>query len=298
MNTVTAVSTSLRLPDFVCIGAAKCGSTTLWEMLGRHERIFMPQLKELHFFDNFEDRFDAGLESYAAHFKDAAADCLIGESTPSYIFIPEACDRLRAALPDARLIAILRNPVDRAWSNYWFTCKAGLEPLGFDEAVEAEPARREAGLHESLRFSYIARGHYVHQLKRYEQTFSREQLCVVFFEEFVKDPKATIDLIYQHLDLETPDDPEAYVMPWHHKQTTYYRWPRVHATANGVGKWASTDNSVVRRAARKIVKFVDRQTEVKGKPKMTEAQRNRLETIFHDSNAELEQWLGRPLPWS
>src|SRR5688572_19406956 len=106
-----------RLPDFVVIGSMRAGSTSLARYIGAHPSVYMPPKKELHFFDW---NWDRGLDWYRAQFRDATPGAIIGEATPIYIVYREAMERLAKACPEARLLVVLRDPVSRAYSHYWY----------------------------------------------------------------------------------------------------------------------------------------------------------------------------------
>src|ERR671919_2133494 len=106
---------TLRLPTFLVIGAMKSGTTALINSLGKHPDVFaLPS--EIHFFDRFHDR---GLDWYRERFAKARGQGAVGESTPEYMYLPHARERIVRDLPGVQLIAILRNPVERAYSHYW-----------------------------------------------------------------------------------------------------------------------------------------------------------------------------------
>jgi hypothetical protein len=133
-----------RLPNFVIIGAPRSGTTSLAHSLSQHPEVFVTmQVKELHFFDT---NFDRGLDWYRQQFSgaDAAAAKAAGEATPTYMYDETAMSRMAETVPDARLIAILRNPVDRAYSHYWMNRSLDREDLLFPVAIETE-AERLAG---------------------------------------------------------------------------------------------------------------------------------------------------------
>ena len=174
-----------RLPDFLCIGAQKAGTTTLQALLLQHPQVYLPPQKELQYFSL---RFDAGLAWYSQAFAGAAAGQRCGEITPYYLFHPQAPLRIRALLPQVRLIVLLRDPVERALSQYFHARRLGLEPLPLAQALAAEPERL-AGAELALRaaggrhlshqeHSYLARSRYEQQLVRYRQLFRAEQLLV------------------------------------------------------------------------------------------------------------------------
>jgi len=178
-----------RLPDLLLVGAARCGTTGLARRLGAQPEIFMSNPKELHFFD---DKWDRGLAWYRSQFAGGAGTALAGEATTSYMYEEAAVARMADTLPRARVLAVLRNPVDRAWSHYWFNRAAGFERLPFGEALAQEPARLAtgAGLRPAdrpRRYAYVARGRYLSQLQRLARRYPAGQLLVLILEEDLAD---------------------------------------------------------------------------------------------------------------
>jgi hypothetical protein len=189
------------LPNFLIIGAAKSGTTTLYYLLRSHPHVRAAARKEIHYFDK---NFEQGLEWYRGHFKPVTKRggrrTITGESSPSYLSDKQVPQRVAEILPDVRLIALLRNPVDRAYSHYQQAFSKGRVELSFEEAIEAEisPGR-------SKRF--LARGIYVDQLKRWHQFFDREQLLVLKSEDFFSNGQDTLKRVLKFLGL--PEwDPE------------------------------------------------------------------------------------------
>src|SRR5215208_2982640 len=186
------------LPDFVIIGAQKGGTSFLYYLLTRHPLVEPAARKELHFFDQPE-RFDNGAEWYRRCFPRSAwkdgRRSITGEATPSYLFDPPVAKRMAGVVPQARLIALLRNPIDRAYSHYQMQVKRGTEPSPFEEAIEQQ-------------YSYVSRGIYVDQLLRWFEFFSKEQMLILKSEDFFERPVETLKVVLTFLDL--PDwQPEA-----------------------------------------------------------------------------------------
>ncbi len=148
------------LPNFVIIGAPRSGTTSLSAYLGTHPQVFMSREKELHFFDR---RFHRGIEWYARQFARAKGKIGIGEATPRYMYGAEAIARMYELLPETKLIAILRNPVDRAYSHYWHFRARGWEPLDFARAIAAEERGEQD--HSRTRRSYLEDGRYLKYLR-------------------------------------------------------------------------------------------------------------------------------------
>jgi hypothetical protein len=186
-----------RLPDFLIVGAMRCGTTALARYLGAHPDVYMAPEKETHFFDR---HFDRGTSWYASRFEPAGGIAAIGEATQSYMYDIEALQRIAQVLPDAKLITLLRDPVDRAYSHYWLNRARGLERLSFPQAVAAEPGRLRSGSRrDRFVFSYIDRGRYLEQLKRICERFPRSALHVVIFEDMTRDARGVFREACRHI---------------------------------------------------------------------------------------------------
>jgi hypothetical protein len=189
------------LPDFVIIGAPKCGTIFFYHLLTKHPHVEPAAFKEPHYFDLL---FDKGTEWYRQCFpqprwKDGR-ETITGEGTPGYLFHPLAPERMAEVIPQARLIALLRNPVDRTYSAYHHRARNGQVTRTFEETVEAcfdDP--RQERLSQSI---------YVDHLLRWSRFFSDEQMLVLKSEDFFERPRETLKLVLDFLDL--PDwEPEA-----------------------------------------------------------------------------------------
>lgn len=206
-----------RLPDYLIAGAQKSGTTSLWAYLSEHPNVEPPMTKEMSFFDR---HYHLGLNWYRMHFplESTAANqagqtkTLTGESTAYYMFHPRVPERVARDLPHARIILMLRNPVDRAYSHYQLKVLRNQESLSFEAAIAAE-ATRLKGEHEKLladpnyyspahnRHSYLARGHYAEQILRWQQWFPPERLLILESGEFFRNPGPVFAQVLQFLDL-------------------------------------------------------------------------------------------------
>lgn len=292
-----------RLPDFMIGGEAKCGSTTLWQILSQHPRVFFPEQKELHYFSSYSafselGRLEThGLDPYRQLFAAARADQKCGEATPNYLFDPGACRRIANALPGVRLLFILRDPVERAWSQYWHQVRRGRERLPFEAALQAEARRLEDGdADQRTHFSYAARGHYVEGLRRYERALSRDQICVVFLEELRQRRTEVVAQVCAHLGL-TQQPLEHTELP-HANQATFPRWPRLAGVGTTLGRWGMARGPSVSRWTRALGRVTRPFRVYSGQPRMREETRRSLRESFEASDHELAEWLGRPPPWS
>ena len=180
------------LPDFVIIGAQKGGTSFLYYLLTRHALVEPAASKELHFFDS-PQRFKNGAGWYQRCFPrlgwKEGQRSITGEATPSYLFDPLVPKRIAGVVPQARLIALLRNPIDRAYSHYQMQVKRGTELLSFEEAIEQPDS------------SYVSRGIYVDQLLRWFEFFSRDQMLILRSEDFFGSPVETLGVVLNFLEL-------------------------------------------------------------------------------------------------
>ncbi len=198
------------LPDFLIIGGQRCGTSSLYYYLTEHPGIISASTKETHFFD---ESFSKGIGWYRAQFPSSfqkmyvtnvlKRDFLTGEGTPYYILYPHAPRRTFEIVPHVKLIALLRNPVERAHSQYWIEVKAGFETLSFEEAIRTEHERIAGELekmqqdehyysHSFRHFSYLTRGIYVDQLQNWLRYYPREQLLVLKSEDLYSNPAETM----------------------------------------------------------------------------------------------------------
>ena len=209
------------LPQFLIIGAQRGGTTSLYTYLSEHPQVLRAARKEIHFFDR---HFDEGETWYRAHFplestmarreEAVGKPVLTGEATPYYLFHPDAPRRIAATLSGIRLIALLRDPVARAYSHYKMTTGEGRDRMSFEEAVRWEQGRllhavedgtemdASYGSRNHMRHSYLARGIYVSQLKTYFDLFDRRNVYVASSEDLFRSTQATYHGILDFLGLE------------------------------------------------------------------------------------------------
>ena len=191
-----------RLSFLVC-GAQKSGTTALAAYLRQHPRIYLPKVKELHFFDDETQAWPKpDLNGLHRHFRAADADQLWGEATPISLYWDPAAERIWRYNSAIRLIVILRNPIERAYSHWSMEHRRGNDPLPFALALEQEEARcREALPLQHRVFSYVDRGFYSAQLRRLWRFFGREQVLVLRQEELLLGPQTCLNRIWQHLGI-------------------------------------------------------------------------------------------------
>jgi hypothetical protein len=181
------------LPSTFIIGVQKCGTTTLHHLLSRHPDVFFPSRpQEIHFFD-VEENFRKGLGWYESLFSAWAGQKVVAQTSPLYIFEPRVPERIAAVVPEARLVVIFRNPVDRAYSHYWHSVKHGLESKTFERAIELEDMRLNQGFEARRQYSYLRRGAYAEQFSRYLRFFARDQILALRLEDLSANADQVLD---------------------------------------------------------------------------------------------------------
>lgn len=182
----------MTLPNFIGIGASKCGTTWLHELLSQHPEIYMPtKRKEINYF-NFDDHFEQGQEWYESFFPEAefaGKYQAIGEFTPRYLDNSGKCAQRIASMPSVnKLILMIRNPVDRAYSQYCHSVKAGHGRKTFEDFLEDTPL-------------IIHDGFYAKKLEYYLERYSKEQICCLIFEQSVGNIEDTKQKVANFLEV-------------------------------------------------------------------------------------------------
>ena len=266
------------LPNFIICGTQKRGTTALYHYLREHPEIYMSEKKEVHFFDL---NWNKGLNWYEKHFKVTSGAKAIGEASPFYMYLEEVPERIHEILPDAKLIFILRNPVDRAYSHYWHEVKLGFEYLTFEEAIKKEEERLSDGtIFSKQHYSYKDRGKYIEQIKRFMKYFSKDQILILLNDDLKKNPVNVMRKVFEFLEV----DPNFTSPNWH---VPHYvgKQPRI---------WR-----LQRLKAKIPISFVhgliDRANLKPGYPPVGPQIRMKLIEYFKPYNKELEKFLGRKL---
>lgn len=206
-------------PTFLILGAQKSGTTSLHRYLAEHPAVLRASPKEVRYFSRTYER---GEDWYRAQFPLRTRRVVsrlrvgvwpaVGEASPQYLFHPHAPERVHAFDPAMKLIAVLRDPVDRAYSQYQMQLRWGYESLSFEGALDREEAELEAELAKfydnppvystlANRISYVARGRYAEQLERWLTLFPHEQLLVLLTEELSTDPEDVMLRVARFLEI-------------------------------------------------------------------------------------------------
>lgn len=301
-----------RLPDFLIIGAAKSGTTSLYHYLGQHPTLyFPPQFKEpgyLCFANALRPRLDTGLpdmwqatvtdlESYSSLFESAPRDSLLGEATPEYLLLADRAvqniERIYANhASQLKFLTILRNPVDRIWSHYWMMLRDGYENLSFADAISPQTIsnRLAAGWHPA--YDYLGYGMYHQQLKTYIDHFGADRVRIVLFEDFREDASRVCTSFFEFLGVDSAFSPEVSVQ---HNYSGALRIPWLH-------EWLFTRDRFLKRVARRLMAHA-RLQRLKArivrwnsqKKSMPQEMRAHLRNVYRDDILALSQLIGRNL---
>lgn len=282
-------------PNLFIPGAPKCGTTSLHRYLAQHPQVFMSDPKEPHFFDATWEQtsqdpqaFEEAKADYLALFEPGREAQVRGESTPGYLHKPEVPDRIAETVPEARFVIALRDPIERAHSDWWMLVRMGQEDRSFDQAMQAELQAEDP----EARY-HIKRGLYHEHVARYRDTFGRDNVHVVLMEDLKRDALGVLEGIARFLDVD-----EAVMAQVDHGTVHNPGGQPINALA----RWLLTDERV-HKAARMVLPkrlrvylgdhvLVEDQERPEPQPSTIRA----LVDVFEPSVAELETMLGRGLP--
>src|SRR3990172_1473891 len=292
----------MQLPNLLIIGAAKAGTTTLYDLLIGHKKVYMSFVKEPMFFSR-DAYFQRGLQWYAqTFFANSEAYPVRGEATPHYLYWAEkVAPRIRESMPDApiKFIVILRDPVERAYSWYWNMIKEGEEDLSFEDALAREPERLESNDGDlrskgSMIFGYQKGGMYARQIKEFLKVFPRESFHFLLQDDLRSPQSEALTSLYGFLGF--PANLVGDALAKRNPSTLPYS-----RTLQG---WLRSQ-SRVKETAKRLLPFrfryslkkylTDRNTRTFAYPEMNVHTRVELRGKFATEIAELQALLGRDL---
>ncbi|MUL39037.1 sulfotransferase [Gloeocapsopsis sp. AAB1 = 1H9] len=212
----------MSMPDFLIIGAQKAGTSSLYYYLKQHPQIYMSPIKELHFFTYEGEKSNRSfstakhnesfavvdnIEDYQKIFQAAPESSLVGEASPSYIYAPKAAERIKYHIPNAKLIAILRHPAERAYSNFLHAIRQNHEPLqDFKQALQQEETRIRDN--SGFLWHYKSKGFYYKQLSRYLDLFDRSQIKICLYEDLKTNPVGVVKDLFEFLEVDSSFEPD------------------------------------------------------------------------------------------
>ena len=291
-----------KFPNFLIIGAAKAGTSSLHYYLSQHPQIFMPTLKEPKFFAlegqklNFKNPDQAinhdsvtTLEEYQKLFQNATDEAAIGEASPLYLYSERAASLIKLHIPDVKLIVVLRNPVERAFSCYTHLLREGYEALSFEESLQMETQRiRDNWAHL---WHYKEAGFYSRQLKPFLKLFRKEQIKIILFDDLCKDSVSVLQEIFDFLEVDPnfiPDLEKRNVSGMPKSlllQKILFRGNFLRDTFLSI-----FPKSLYRNLAKRIKKW-----NMGKKPSLESATRHHLSTLYHADIVELQTLIQKDL---
>jgi len=274
----TSKSTDVKIPNFFYIGTSKAGSTWIYNLLLQHPQVYMAPGKGLYFFDS---NYNLGFEWYLDHFKPSDDKLIIGEVSHTYLYSILACQRIYRLNPNAKLMVCLREPVERAFSDYLHAVKNTQFHGTFEEALEKIP-------------SLIEKGRYVIHLAPYIERFGRKNIYVALFDDLTRDPREFAKNLFSFLGLESIKISES---------VSQKMMPAGKPRSRVLAQLAKKGSSVLRRlrwrklrgkikTSRFIRNLFFGQFELDDKPKINSATGLELKKHFRNDVIYLEKLLG------
>lgn len=278
----------MTLPNLIGCGAGKSGTTSLYYYLGQHPQIFMAAAKELHFFSR---HYSEGISWYESFFTGSETSPIIGEFSTSYMLDSTVPERIASLVPDAKLLFILRNPIERAYSNYWFSVSIGTQDRSqsFSDVI-----RTKTGFNR-----YIYSGFYYHHLSRFMHYISPSQIYVMITEELKLDPIKQMSMCYEFLEVDKNFKPNVDQQYNITLTTENYLLGKVFAS------WVNRKQQIkpllkkfptnLRRNLALLEKRVMHKVMSNERPSMTDTDFDLLQHEFSEQNQKLAEFIGREL---
>jgi hypothetical protein len=298
------VSNVPNLPNLLILGAAKSGTSSLYRYLAQHPDVFMSRFKEPTFFVWESREYDIrgpgvgrigksvikDLDSYLALFSGARDERIRGEASTGYLHTPGVPERIRRHVPDAKLIAILRNPINRAYSAFLHARRAGVEPLSdFGRALDEEPHRVRTGWIGLTGYSAV--GMYAEQLERYLAVFPCEQIRIYLFDDLVRDAVGLAQDAFRYLGVDDVFQPDVSIRG---NRGSAVRSIWLYNSLRTLRRTSLGRGSAIGRSARAFVRMINERPKEQLDPNM----RQRLAAGFEADVTRLSRLLDRDLsPW-
>jgi hypothetical protein len=283
-------------PNFFIVGAPKSGTTNISYYLIQHTQVFMPENLEPYYFarldipQNYEREIISDEKKYLNLFKNAKNCKAIGESSPVYLYCPHSALEIKNRFPNSKIIISLRNPIEIAYSEYF-----SLKFMGFDKNRSfnelLDSSKEQLDQNEFHIDSLLEAGFYSKYIKRFQKIFSKNQIKIIIFEEYIKNTIPTINSILSFLDIDKS-------IAFKTAPKGAYKVPRNFASQKLM------NNSTFRKTAKFIIPTVARQkigerflVKESSRPVLKQNERQRLKEIYQDDVENLAKLLGRSLPW-
>lgn len=295
----------MRKPNFFIVGAPKCGTTAMNDYLAKHPDIFIPEIKEVHFFGRDLEITKGALRDEAAYLElfDGVNEPVAGEASVWYLYSRTAAKEIHAFNPDAKIIVMLRNPPDMLYSQHSQFLYNGNEDIeDFREALAAEPERKagrripaSAHLVDGLFYSETVK--YAEQLGRYFDTFGRENVHVILYDDFRADLGGTYRGVLKFLGVREDFTPEFAVINPNKRARSKFLRDFVQEPPESIKRLSRV--FFPRSLRQRVMKGLDRANiRYEARQPLDPELRRELEHRFAPEVEKLEALLGRPVPWT
>jgi len=274
----------MLLPTFLICGAKKAGTTALARYLGEHPNVIMSRPKETGFFFGHYHR---GREWLASHYSHYDGEDAVGEGSASTMYHPEVPSNIRETIPEAKLLFLLRNPIERAYSHYYYDLRCGrIDPSFRFRDVIFQP--RETG-HEDV----VEMGFYDRQLRRFDENFSNEQMLVLFSEDLKEGTEKTVRRVLSFIEVDPERGPDTFER---HNVTKHIQYQSVYSLLRSL--WSpirSTMEVVLPEEGERLRTTVRDMLSQSERPPMGEEEREYLQQVYSDPIRSLEARFERDL---
>jgi len=280
-----------KLPNFFIIGAPRAGTTTLYEYLKKIPKVYMSLVKEPQYFSPNCSRTDGlprivARDEYLRLFTDVQNEKAVGEASTSYLWDPKSAELICQDIPDAKIICILRDPIQRAFSHYRIHLRSNFEKQTFHEAI----MKINKHFDPQITNRYLHAGLYSEQIQRYLNFFGKNQVKTVIFEEFIKNPKEVVEDILKFLDIDIK------LNSFESEIHNTFNLPRGHTRAVLLNsKYIKKISSFLPKSFRKSLK--DNFLLTEKNPEISKEDEQFLKNYYKDDVKKLEKILNRKLPW-
>jgi len=281
-----------RWPNFFIVGAARCGTTSLYEYLKQTPGVYMSPVKEPRFFSSMDlvnptSPSIRDKKKYLALFKKVNNEIAIGEASTNYLRDPQSPKLIHDKVPKARIIVMLRDPVERSFSSYLFRKARGWETLPFRDATKKALNSQD---YDSRRI--VDASLYSQKVKRYLDTFGKNLVKIIIFEEFVKDVRRVVKDVLEFLEVnaEPPESIGEVHNPYHVPRGPFARFVLTSSFMLKI-----RHNLVPHAMGSFLIRNVLKKKETK--PELSQEDRIFLEEIYRNDVKKLQEHLARPIPW-
>lgn len=291
-------------PNTFIIGAPRSGTTSLHNYLGQHPDVFMSRLKEPRYFAykdelveyqgpadpvTFNQSTITDRDEYISLFREVNGESIVGETSPIYMYRADiAAENIQQAVDDPRFIAILRNPVDRAYSDFLNMVRLAREPLlDFETTLDREDERKKKNW--SPFYHYVKKGMYARQLRHYYDVFDRSQIKVLLFDDLVRDEQKMMNEIVDFLELEE----HMFDISEKHNRSRLPKLQFIHKIASH--PTVKSARGLFRGPVWRTINWLRVQNLTDETPEMSASTRKRLENTFRSEINQLESLINRSL---